>query len=37
LGPAHCTGSQAVAALWNAFPQQCFDYHVGTQLMFETE
>ena len=35
LGPAHCTGSRAVAALWNAFPQQCFDYHVGTRLEFD--
>lgn len=34
LGPAHCTGSRAVAALWNAFPDQCFDYHVGTRLEF---
>ena len=35
LGPAHCTGSRAVAALWNAFPQQCFDYHVGTRVEFD--
>lgn len=35
LGPAHCTGSRAVAALWNAFPRQCFDYHVGTCLEFK--
>jgi 7,8-dihydropterin-6-yl-methyl-4-(beta-D-ribofuranosyl)aminobenzene 5'-phosphate synthase len=35
LGPAHCTGSRAVAALWNAFPDRCFDYHVGTRLEFD--
>ncbi len=34
LGPAHCTGSRAVAALWTAFPGQCFDYRVGTRLEF---
>jgi 7,8-dihydropterin-6-yl-methyl-4-(beta-D-ribofuranosyl)aminobenzene 5'-phosphate synthase len=35
LGPAHCTGTAAVAALWNAFPGQCFDCHAGTRLEFE--
>jgi 7,8-dihydropterin-6-yl-methyl-4-(beta-D-ribofuranosyl)aminobenzene 5'-phosphate synthase len=34
FGPAHCTGSQAVAALWHAFPGQCFDFHVGTRLEY---
>ena len=34
LGPAHCTGSKAVAALYQAFPGQCYDFHVGTQLQF---
>jgi 7,8-dihydropterin-6-yl-methyl-4-(beta-D-ribofuranosyl)aminobenzene 5'-phosphate synthase len=35
LGPAHCTGSRAVAALWAAFPDRCLDYHVGTRLEFK--
>jgi 7,8-dihydropterin-6-yl-methyl-4-(beta-D-ribofuranosyl)aminobenzene 5'-phosphate synthase len=34
LGPAHCTGDRATAALWNAFPGHCFEYHVGTRLEF---
>jgi 7,8-dihydropterin-6-yl-methyl-4-(beta-D-ribofuranosyl)aminobenzene 5'-phosphate synthase len=36
LGPAHCTGTRATAALWNAFPDRCLDFHVGSQLEFET-
>ena len=29
LGPAHCTGAAATAALWNALPGQCFSCNVG--------
>ena len=35
LGPAHCTGPVAVAALWHALPNQCFACHTGTRLEFE--
>ena len=34
LTPMHCTGPQAMAALWNAFPQQISDGAVGTQWTF---
>ena len=36
LGPAHCTGGSAVAALWNAFPGQIVPCHVGSRFEFET-
>ncbi len=32
LYPAHCTGTKAVAALWAAFPGQCFPCGVGTTI-----
>ncbi|NMC20658.1 MAG: MBL fold metallo-hydrolase [Thermogutta sp.] len=35
LGPAHCTGRAATAALWNAMPDQCIPCHVGTQAEFD--
>ncbi len=35
LGPAHCTGGAAVAALWNAFPGRCIPCHVGSRFEFE--
>lgn len=35
IGPAHCTGRVASAALWEAFPDRCFSCHVGTQLAFD--
>ncbi|MDD4267014.1 MAG: MBL fold metallo-hydrolase [Pirellulales bacterium] len=35
LGPAHCTGRAATAALWNALPDRCVPCHVGTQFEFD--
>ncbi len=35
LGPAHCTGRAATAALWDAFPNRCISCHVGTQVEFD--
>lgn len=35
IGPAHCTGRTATAALWNALPNQCLPCNVGTQLEFD--
>lgn len=35
LGPAHCTGRAATAALWNTLPERCFPCHVGTQVEFD--
>ena len=35
LGPSHCTGPVAVAAIWNAFPEQCFVCHTGARFEFE--
>jgi 7,8-dihydropterin-6-yl-methyl-4-(beta-D-ribofuranosyl)aminobenzene 5'-phosphate synthase len=35
LGPAHCTGRAATAALWDALPGQCVPCHVGTQVAFD--
>jgi 7,8-dihydropterin-6-yl-methyl-4-(beta-D-ribofuranosyl)aminobenzene 5'-phosphate synthase len=32
LYPAHCTGMEATAALWAAFPDRCFPCNVGTSL-----
>ena len=34
IGPAHCTGSNAVERIRSAFPEQCFDCSVGTQVRF---
>lgn len=34
IGPAHCTGSDAVKRIRSAFPEQCFDCSVGTQVRF---
>lgn len=33
--PAHCTGTEATAALWNAFPGCCHPCMVGTVAEFE--
>jgi 7,8-dihydropterin-6-yl-methyl-4-(beta-D-ribofuranosyl)aminobenzene 5'-phosphate synthase len=35
LGPAHCTGRAATAALWDAFPNQCVPCHVGAEFKFD--
>ena len=35
LGPAHCTGRAATAALWDALPDRCVPCHVGTQVAFD--
>jgi len=35
LGPAHCTGRAATAALWAAMPDRCIPCHVGTRLKFD--
>lgn len=35
VGPAHCTGRAATAALWSALPGRCIPCHVGTQLEFD--
>jgi 7,8-dihydropterin-6-yl-methyl-4-(beta-D-ribofuranosyl)aminobenzene 5'-phosphate synthase len=35
LGPAHCTGRAATAALWDALPDRCIPWHVGTQVEFD--
>ena len=35
LGPAHCTGRAATAALWDALPGRCIPCHVGTQVEFD--
>lgn len=35
LGPAHCTGRDATAALWKSFPDRCVSCHVGTQIEFD--
>ena len=32
--PVHCTGAKAVAAIWAAFPGNCFPCGVGTRLEF---
>jgi len=32
LGPAHCTGPAATAAVWNAFPNRCLACNVGTTI-----
>jgi 7,8-dihydropterin-6-yl-methyl-4-(beta-D-ribofuranosyl)aminobenzene 5'-phosphate synthase len=34
LGPAHCTGSRAIAVMRHTFPDRVFDFHVGTRLQF---
>jgi 7,8-dihydropterin-6-yl-methyl-4-(beta-D-ribofuranosyl)aminobenzene 5'-phosphate synthase len=35
LVPAHCTGSAAVAQLWNAFPGRCASCAVASTLSFQ--
>ena len=35
LGPAHCTGMAATAAMWNAFSDRCVSCHVGARFEFE--
>jgi 7,8-dihydropterin-6-yl-methyl-4-(beta-D-ribofuranosyl)aminobenzene 5'-phosphate synthase len=35
LAPAHCTGTAATVALWQAFPGHCTDCSVGTRFQFE--
>lgn len=35
LGPAHCTGRAATAALWQALPERCIPFHVGTRVEFD--
>lgn len=35
LGPAHCTGIAAIAALWNALPGRCVSCHTGATFEFE--
>jgi 7,8-dihydropterin-6-yl-methyl-4-(beta-D-ribofuranosyl)aminobenzene 5'-phosphate synthase len=37
LGPAHCTGAAATAALWNALPGICVGCHVGSRFEFQTD
>jgi 7,8-dihydropterin-6-yl-methyl-4-(beta-D-ribofuranosyl)aminobenzene 5'-phosphate synthase len=34
IGPAHCTGRNAVERIRSAFPEQCFDCSVGTWVRF---
>lgn len=34
VGPAHCTGRAATAALWDALPDRCVPCHVGSQFEF---
>ena len=35
LGPAHCTGRAATAALWHALPERSIPLHVGTRVEYE--
>ena len=35
LGPAHCTGMAATAALWGAFPEKCRQCAAGAVMEFE--
>ncbi|MDZ7620821.1 MAG: MBL fold metallo-hydrolase [Patescibacteria group bacterium] len=35
LAPAHCTGRAATAAMWQALPDRCLPFHVGTRVEFE--
>ncbi len=35
LGPAHCTGMAATAALWSAFPERCLACNAGAVFEFE--
>ena len=37
LGPAHCTGCSATAALWTAFAGSCFCTSTGSQITFEID
>ena len=34
IGLAHCTGNNAKQKLKDAFPKQCFECSVGTQVKF---
>lgn len=34
IGPCHCTGSRAVAAFWNAFPDRCKACNVSAKYVF---
>lgn len=34
LGPAHCTGCAATAALWNTFAENCFSCSTGSRITF---
>lgn len=34
LGPAHCTGDTAVAAIWRELPDRCVACHVGSRFEF---
>jgi 7,8-dihydropterin-6-yl-methyl-4-(beta-D-ribofuranosyl)aminobenzene 5'-phosphate synthase len=34
IGPAHCTGGNAVERIRSAFPERCFDCSVGTRVRF---
>jgi 7,8-dihydropterin-6-yl-methyl-4-(beta-D-ribofuranosyl)aminobenzene 5'-phosphate synthase len=36
LAPGHCTGMNATAALWQAFPGRCTTCHVGARFEFDT-
>ncbi len=36
VGPAHCTGAEATAALWHALPGRCVACHAGARFEFET-
>jgi len=37
IGPAHCTGCAATAALWTAFPGKCFSCSTGSRITLETD
>jgi len=34
LGPCHCTGTRAIAAFWQHFPNQCEEVHAGKIFTF---
>lgn len=35
IGPAHCTGTKAVAKFWEALPDRCFECSAGTVIDFD--
>jgi 7,8-dihydropterin-6-yl-methyl-4-(beta-D-ribofuranosyl)aminobenzene 5'-phosphate synthase len=37
IGPAHCTGCAATAALWTAFPGKCFSCSTGSGITLEID